>query len=393
MSSPIATAVRREVSGSATPATNYKALALACLLALGSSGCLHEMSLRDEFHTPSLHTKPSADLRLALRVGEDVGPQPSSLICIPYWFKVRWKDALLPPLTAELSRFASDVRVLSDRESAQDYDLVVAPKIETTWDPTQRVHLSLDFRRPDTGRSVASISGSYEGRMVVACNPVLIAVGVYVPPVLWIAARRGAARFKSETEQGLSRAILELSGKLQEHAGLRQYKQNRQRAKAQRASARAALGRGARNEAFRFYTQSIELEKSLGGTDESTVDGYLQLVGKMARLPSVPKPAERHMMRGQILFREAEDADAFGLAAKEMQSAIEMAPWWSEAYFNLALVQEASGEYGAAARNLGRYLSASPLAEDAEAVREKLLEMELKDERERASTPAGHTSY
>ncbi len=77
----------------------------------------------------------------------------------------------------------------------------------------------------------------------------------------------------------------------------------------------------------------------------------------------------------------------------EMQSAIEMAPWWSEAYFNLALVQEASGEYGAAARNLGRYLSASPRAEDAEAVCEKLLEMELKDERERASTPAGHTSY
>lgn len=70
---------------------------------------------------------------------------------------------------------------------------------------------------------------------------------------------------------------------------------------------------------------------------------------------------------------------------QKRELAIKLAPWWANAYFNLALVLEKLRNYKMAIDNLNLYLLAVPDAPDAAAVKEKIYEIEfLEKQRTRA---------
>jgi len=91
---------------------------------------------------------------------------------------------------------------------------------------------------------------------------------------------------------------------------------------------------------------------------------------------AVPEEAMRYMTRGQAAVETAKSVADYKKAVSEFERACELAPEWPDPYYNLGIVQEASGEYEAAAKSLQRYLELSPGAGDAAEVKKKIYKLE-----------------
>ena len=70
---------------------------------------------------------------------------------------------------------------------------------------------------------------------------------------------------------------------------------------------------------------------------------------------NVPEEARRHFVKGVTLFKEAKTADAYAQVVGEFKQAVDLAPWWPDARFNLASVEEAAGNYTGAMNDLKLY--------------------------------------
>ncbi len=94
----------------------------------------------------------------------------------------------------------------------------------------------------------------------------------------------------------------------------------------------------------------------------------------------VPEEAARRMARGSAAVELAKDESGFRKAAYEYKEALKAAPWLAEGYYNLGIVQDKSGDYAEAVKNLKLYLFARPDSGDAAAVREMIYKIEYKKE-------------
>jgi len=61
-------------------------------------------------------------------------------------------------------------------------------------------------------------------------------------------------------------------------------------------------------------------------------------------------------------------------AAKKFRQALEIAPWWPEGHYNLALISAELGLFKYATQSMERYLQLAPDASDARAARDKIYE-------------------
>lgn len=161
---------------------------------------------------------------------------------------------------------------------------------------------------------------------------------------------------------------------------------------ARKGDAAAAAGRTI--EALAYYKKALGFElidRGDAAFDDLMFYGnpvrakYAKLIGKQAERPAVPESAKRQMVRGQVKFKEKK----FSKAAIAMRKAMNTAPWWAEAYHNIALVYEAwakDSEYKRekhrklAAMYFQFYALAAPQAEDAEKARLKSYELEAMDD-------------
>ena len=56
-------------------------------------------------------------------------------------------------------------------------------------------------------------------------------------------------------------------------------------------------------------------------------------------VPAIPEEARKHFVMGGTMFKEANGADDFSLAAKQFIQAAELAPQRPEARYNLAMAE------------------------------------------------------
>ena len=106
----------------------------------------------------------------------------------------------------------------------------------------------------------------------------------------------------------------------------------------------------------------------------------IALVAKLDPKPALPEEAQRAMARGKVEFENVRSAAQWAKPAGEFQTAANLAPWWPDAYFNLAMTQEKQKDYYHSIENLKLYLEASPNATDTAAIKEKLYQLEYKQE-------------
>jgi tetratricopeptide (TPR) repeat protein len=148
---------------------------------------------------------------------------------------------------------------------------------------------------------------------------------------------------------------------------------------------KVSMGQQAENagdlqQALTHYIEALKADEN----NHQLREKIIKLARKMQPSPSIPEEAERRMLRGEAAVEIATDRSGFEKAAKEFQAALLMAPWLSNGYFNLSLVQEKAGDYLNAIRNARYYLMASPDASDSNEVRKRIIKLEYKQEQSKA---------
>jgi ankyrin repeat protein/Tfp pilus assembly protein PilF len=120
-------------------------------------------------------------------------------------------------------------------------------------------------------------------------------------------------------------------------------------------------------------TQNAVKYGRISGSDTKRA---VRLVQSMSSPPQIPEKASQYMSQGRAALKLAGDYPAFEDAESSFLKAALHAPWWPDAYFNLALVQEKLHKHYDAMENLDSYLAAAPDATDADAVQKKIYELE-----------------
>jgi tetratricopeptide (TPR) repeat protein len=123
-----------------------------------------------------------------------------------------------------------------------------------------------------------------------------------------------------------------------------------------------------------------ELEQAVASLQKKPNDQALrERTIKMALeiKPETPEEARRFIVRAKAAIESKENEDAI----REYQKALSVAPWLGDAYYNLALLQQTTGDYRNAIKNYKFYLLAAPDSPDVEKVKDNIYKLEYKAEK------------
>jgi len=95
---------------------------------------------------------------------------------------------------------------------------------------------------------------------------------------------------------------------------------------------------------------------------------------------NISDEARRHFDRGAAAVEMAKSPIDYEAAIIEFKQAIELAPEWADAYFNLGKVQEQAEKFADAIASLRQYLRLAPNASDVEAVKSLINKLQYKAE-------------
>lgn len=128
-----------------------------------------------------------------------------------------------------------------------------------------------------------------------------------------------------------------------------------------------------------FDQSLIELQGSPG--NQELREKVIRLAQSFDPPPAIPKEAERFMVRGQAALEDAKGPEDFQAAVTEFSEAVNAAPWWADAYYNLGIAQGKLDQFDEAIQNLKWYLVAAPNAPDAKGVENEIYKIEFKKEK------------
>jgi len=83
-------------------------------------------------------------------------------------------------------------------------------------------------------------------------------------------------------------------------------------------------------------------------------------VQTMKPAPAIPESAREHFVMATTIRGGAKDIKGYSVAIKEYEEALLVAPWWSEALKELAIVQKLANQHDAAIQSLNLYILTNP---------------------------------
>lgn len=183
--------------------------------------------------------------------------------------------------------------------------------------------------------------------------------------------------------QALKRAI-ELGGGPSTQENLQwAYKLNAKRYGGLVEEGRRAEESGQLQVALKHYTSFLQ-HVAEGSEDDWDLRRRVIRIAQRLNPPlAIPEEANRHAAYARTAAKEAKTPADFEKAIDEYQKALRIAPWWGDAYLNLALVQEQSGKYADAVRSLELFLLAAPNDPEARTVQNKMYELEYKAKKDK----------
>lgn len=121
------------------------------------------------------------------------------------------------------------------------------------------------------------------------------------------------------------------------------------------------------------------LGKLTRGSEASreTRAAVVALARSMPEPPEIPEEARKHMVKSQFLLSRGRGQ---AQAEAEIHAALDAAPWWSDGYYNLGLIQGAQGRYKDAIASLKSFMAGSPDSPQAQAAQDKIYEFEISQE-------------
>ncbi len=91
---------------------------------------------------------------------------------------------------------------------------------------------------------------------------------------------------------------------------------------------------------------------------------------------AIPEEARRSFIIGEAVFKQAKTLRPAYEAANAFRTASTLAPWWGEAYWNLAVAQQLIGQYVGAKESLRFYLLTNPRATDRRMAQDRIYAIE-----------------
>jgi len=123
--------------------------------------------------------------------------------------------------------------------------------------------------------------------------------------------------------------------------------------------------------------------------DYALREKIIKHVQAMKPAPAVPDEARKYMDRGIAAIEGAKTEEDFRAASAEFLKAVNLAPWLGDAYRNLAIARDKSGQYDAALNNLRLYLLTSPSPADEAWAKSLINKVEYRKEKAaKESSPA-----
>jgi len=130
-----------------------------------------------------------------------------------------------------------------------------------------------------------------------------------------------------------------------------------------------------------------DLQKNPG--DYALREKIIRHVQAMKPKPAMPDEARKYMDRGIAAIEGAKGEEDFRAASVEFTKAANLAPWLGDAYRNLAIAQDKSGQYDAALKNLRLYLLTFPSPADEAWAKSLINKVEYRKEKAaKESSPA-----
>ena len=121
-----------------------------------------------------------------------------------------------------------------------------------------------------------------------------------------------------------------------------------------------------------------ELQRS--PIDDALREKIIKMARELKPPPAIPDEARRYFMKAAAIQKAATDQIGYELAISECRSAIPIAPWWAETYFNLRVALEATVRLDNAIAELKRYPLTEPNTDDPRAARDRIHAIECKKE-------------
>ncbi len=125
--------------------------------------------------------------------------------------------------------------------------------------------------------------------------------------------------------------------------------------------------------ALNIYTDALQqMVEQQTGTSLELTKHAVDVALKVRPREAVPNSAIAYVAAAVAKIKSAKTKDDLLSARTEYMKALALAPWWSDGWFNLALINQQLGASTLAARNLELYLRAAPNAEDRRIVEGKI---------------------
>ncbi len=116
-------------------------------------------------------------------------------------------------------------------------------------------------------------------------------------------------------------------------------------------------------------------------TDNALREKIIKLAQGIKPRPAIPEEANRAFVKGNVFQKEAKDASGYDLAITAYREALRVAPWWGDAYFNLAVALEAAGKFDEAIVSIKLYVASVPGASaEAREAQNRIYAIEAKGE-------------
>lgn len=133
--------------------------------------------------------------------------------------------------------------------------------------------------------------------------------------------------------------------------------------------------------AMAIYVAALEKYPERITTAPDLVNRAVDMALTMTPVPVVQEAARKHAIAASSEIRSAKSKGDFAKARTEYLQALAAAPWWADAWFNLAMLDEQIGNYSEAKFCLDSYLRAAPSAPDRDTIEQKIKDLQAKSGR------------
>lgn len=129
------------------------------------------------------------------------------------------------------------------------------------------------------------------------------------------------------------------------------------------------------------FDAKLQKVAKAGAVYQDDVEVIVKLARSLTPPPVVPREVLTEMTNGKAAFKLARQPKDYKEAEEHFKKASILAPWLPEPYFNLSVAQEKQFKWDEAKSSLEKYLIAAPDVKDAQAVRQKVAELNLQKRR------------